>query len=501
MKHLLTLIITITTLNLIAQSEPDFRSYAQRSFDLYKELLSIPNDAHFLEEIEKNVVWCESAFRSRGFETKRLETPEAPLLLATKMAKNKNAKTVLVYLQLDGQPVDSTFWFQDNPYEATLKKQGDQGGWEAIDWSNLKDTNFDDDWRIFARSASDSKGPVAKFLTTLDIISDRGESSDFHIKVIMDFEEELGSPNLPAAVDKYKGDLASDMLVIFDGPMHASGKPTLSFGARGIATVQLTVYGPIFPQHSGHYGNYVPNPAVRLSQLIASMKDDGGRVTIPGWYDGITISDDVRATLRKIPDYEKEINLSKGIAAADKVAPTYQESLQYPSLNVRGMQSGWVRAERRTIIPSSAIAEIDIRLVLESDPERMIKLLRDHIADQGYYLTTGKPTSAERNTHDRIASFTHEISYRAFRTEFDTNIGTWLSAALMRAHGAEPIKIRTSGGSIPISPFVNKLNIPAVSVGTVQRDNNQHSPNENLRLGNYVDGVKTMYYILTSSPE
>jgi len=202
-----------------------------------------------------------------------------------------------------------------------------------------------------------------------------------------------------------------------------------------------------------------------------------------------------------VPDYEKEINLSKGIAAADKVAPTYQESLQYPSLNVRGMQSGWVREERRTIIPSSAIAEIDIRLVLESDPERMIKLLRDHIEDQGYHITSGKPTSVERNTDNRIASFTHEISYRAFRTEFDTGIGQWLAGALIKAHGEEPIKIRTSGGSIPISPFVNKLNIPAVSVGTVQRDNNQHSPNENLRLGNYVNGIKSMYYILTSSPE
>ncbi len=501
MKYVVQLLIVLISLNVTAQADPDFRQYAMESFDLYKELLAIPNDAFYPDDIEKNVVWCEAAFKKRGFGTKRLETPAAPLLLASKMSDKKDAKTVLIYLQLDGQPVDGSFWFQDSPYEATLKKQGDEGGWDAIPWSNLSDLNFDDDWRIFARSASDSKGPVAKFITALDIIQDRGESIDYNLKVIMDFEEELGSPNLPAAVDKYISDLTADMLVIFDGPMHASGKPTLSFGARGIATVQLTVFGPLFPQHSGHYGNYVPNPAIRLSQLIASMKDVDGRVTIPGWYDGITISDKVKATLRKIPDYEREINLSKGIAAADKVAPTYQESLQYPSLNVRGMQSGWVREERRTIIPSTAIAEIDIRLVLESDPERMIKLLRDHIATQGFYITEGKPTSKERNTHNRIASFTHEISYRAFRTEFDTGIGHWLSDALAKAQGEEPIKIRTSGGSIPISPFVNKLNIPAVGVPTVQRDNNQHSPNENLRLGNYVNGIKTIYAILSSSPQ
>ena len=287
------------------------------------------------------------------------------------------------------------------------------------------------------------------------------------------------------------------MFVIFDGPMHITNQPTLTFGARGISTITLKVFGPVFPQHSGHYGNWVPNPAVRLSQLIASMKDADGRVTIPGYYDGISISDDVKEVLKSIPDDEAYLNAKIGIAAGDKVAGNYQESLQYPSLNVRGMQSGWVGSEKRTIIPSSAVAEIDVRLVVESVPERLINLIRNHIVTQGFLLLDRKPTSEERAKYPRICQFSYKTSYLAFRTEFDSEVGQWLNKAMVKAFGKSPIRIRTAGGSIPISPFVNQLGIPAVSVPTVNRDNNQHSPNENIRVGNYIDGIKTIYSILT----
>ena len=184
------------------------------------------------------------------------------------------------------------------------------------------------------------------------------------------------------------------------------------------------------------------------------------------------------------------------MACGTGVAPTYQESLQYPSLNVRGLRSGWVGEEARTIVPATATAEIDIRLVLESDPDRLIKLVRDHIANQGYYLTEGEPTGEERATHKRICQFSSSTSYLAFRTDFDSEVGRWLDRALVNAFGEAPIKQRTSGGSIPISPFVIELGVPAVTVPTVNRDNNQHSPNENIRIGNYVDGIKTIHHIL-----
>ncbi len=467
--------------------------YATRSFPLLKELLSIPNDAFYPEDIEKNVQWCEKAFSKRGFATTRIETKTVPLLLAERKHP-KAKKTVLIYLQIDGQPVDSTRWFQETPYTPTLKRPGKSVGWESLPWSSIVD--YQDDWRVFARSASDAKGPVAMFLAALDATAELRIDPNYNVKVIMDFEEELGSPQLPKAVTENADLLKADMLIIFDGPRHISNRPTLTFGARGIATLQLTTYGPVVPQHSGHFGNYAPNPALRLSKLLASMKDDDGRVTIPGFYDGISITPETEKILKSVPDNEELINYRLQIAEADKVASYYQAAIQYPSLNIRGMQSGWIDEKVRTIVPSWARAEIDVRLVLESDPNRLIGLIKDHITSQGYYLLDRVPTKGERLKYPKIVTLTHEVSYQSFRTDFNSEVGLWLTRALNNAFGEEPIRIRMSGGSIPISPFVTTLNIPAVTVPTVNRDNNQHSPNENLRLGNYREGIKTMIAIL-----
>ena len=470
------------------------REKAQDVFKEYREFLSLPNDANKPDELEPNMLWCEKAFKKRGFTTERLKTKRLPLILAERGHPGAY-KTVLFYIQIDGQPVDPSKWLQKGPFVPTLKKQTKKDDWETIPWESLYD-NYDDDWRIFARSASDAKGPINTFLIALDIIADKGILPNYNIKVIMDMEEEMGSPNLPPTVKRYKNKLKADRLVILDGPRHPSNKPTLTFGARGIVTIQLKVQGPKFPQHSGHYGNYVPNPAVRLSQLIASMKDNNGKVTIPGYYDGVTISEEARSIMSAVPDDEDKIRRSIGFSKPDQVANTYQESIQYPSLNVRGMKSGWVEKEVRTIIPSFALAEIDVRLVKETDPKRMVKLIKNHIKSEGYYIIDRDPTDSERAKHNKIITFNHRIGYLAFRTPVNSEIADWLRAALINGFGEEPIIKRTSGGSVPISPFVNTLNVPAVTVPTVNPDNNQHSPNENLRVGNLIESIRTHVALL-----
>ncbi|MFD0799311.1 M20/M25/M40 family metallo-hydrolase [Maribacter chungangensis] len=469
------------------------KTYADERLPLFLELLSIPNDAFYPEDMEQNIRWCEQQFGQRGFATQRIATTHVPLLMAERKHP-KAKKTVLIYLQLDGQPVDSTKWFQESPYTPVIKEKNHKGEWKEATWESAD--SLDDEMRIFARSASDAKGPVVMFLAALDAAAKNNITPNYNIKVIMDFEEELGSPRLPDAVTRNAELLKADMLIIFDGPRHISNQPTLTFGARGIATITLTTYGPVVPQHSGHFGNYAPNPALGLSKLLAGMKDDEGRVTIPGFYDGISIDPKTEKILRNVPDKENEIKKRLQIVSADKVGSYYQEAIQYPSLNIRGMQSGWIDEKVRTIIPGWARAELDVRLVLESDPERLIRLVKNHVASQGYYITDTEPTEQERLTHEKIATFTSEISYQSFRTDFDSEVGVWLTNALKNAFGEDPIRIRMSGGSIPISPFVTTLNIPAVTVPTVNRDNNQHSPNENLRIGNYREGVKTMLAIL-----
>ena len=498
MKYIVFITFIVYSPFISAQDNAQITGWADenkhQALQTLKELLSIPNDAHYPEHVEMNFEWCKNSFSKRGFTLTRLQTAETPLLLAEKSWKG-NKETILIYLQIDGQPVDTSFWSQPSPYDPVLKEKSN-GDWKIIPWE-WADNGWNDEWRIFGRSASDAKGPVAMFLTAFDILESRGINPNFNIKVIMDFEEENGSPNLPAAVVSYHELLKSDALIILDGPRHITNRPTLTFGARGIATITLTLFGPKTPQHSGHYGNYVPNPAIRMSQLIGSMKDENGIVTIAGYYDGITISKEVEAILKEVPDDESFIRNNLGIANTDRVSDSYQKSLQYPSLNVRGLSAGWVGDKVRTIIPDRAIAEIDVRLVVESDPDRMISLIRDHIEKQGYHLLASEPTEEERQKFPKLIRFESEVSYLAFRTDFDSRVGTWLTKALTRTFGTEPIRQRTSGGSIPISPFVTTLGIPAVTVPTVNRDNNQHSPNENLRLGNLREGIITVLGLLT----
>jgi acetylornithine deacetylase/succinyl-diaminopimelate desuccinylase-like protein len=470
-------------------------SHFINGIQILNELVSIPNDSHDPAQLVPNIEWCESNLNERNWKVKRLETKSFPLLFAEKSVPNAK-KTVLFYFHIDGQPVDRKRWNQPDPFQPTLKKRNDLGQWEIIPMDLLQ-SSYDPEWRIFARSSSDDKGPFAMFLTAWDAMIEEGMMPNYNVKIILDFEEEIGSPNLGDAVSKYKDVLASDMMLIMDGPRHLSNEPTLTFGARGISQITLTVFGPRAAQHSGHYGNYAPNPAFRLSQLLASMKDDDGRVVIPGYYDGIILTDDERKILSQVPDDENEIKKSLGIGSSDKVGNTYQESLQYPSLNIRGMSSGWVGDEVRTIVPADATAEIDIRLVPESDPERLFGLIRSHIEKQGYHVLDRDPTDEERMKFPKLIKWEGSISYQAFRTPFDSEPGIWLNKAMIRTFGKEPIRKRISGGSLPIAPFVEALNVPAVTVVTVNSDNNQHGPNENIRLGNFKEGIKTALAILT----
>jgi acetylornithine deacetylase/succinyl-diaminopimelate desuccinylase-like protein len=469
---------------------------AMASIEMYREYLGLPNDGHFPDDIDRLVGWLEGAFEARGFSTERLSTPGNPLLLAQRTVADP-AATVLVYLQADGQPVDPSAWFQESPYGPVLKAADETGDFREIPWSRM-DEAYDGDWRIYARSASDSKGPNIQFLAALDVMEAAGVLPDYDLKVIVDTMEEMGSPYLPDAVELYSDKLAADMLVIFDGPPHYSGRPSLKFGARGIARFTLTTYGPRVPQHSGHYGNYAPNPGMRLSQILASMKDDDGRVTISGFYDGIELDEETRRILAAVPDDEAEVRSRLGIAEPDHVGGSLQEAVQYPSINVRGLSSGWVGEQARTIVPATAVAEVDVRLVRETDGWRLLGLIRDHIESLGYHIVSGRdPTEEERLSYPRLARYDSGVSYAAFRTDFDSTPGRWLRAAFEGLFGEEPVLIRTSGGSIPISPFVTTLGVPAVTVPTVNPDNNQHSPNENIRVGSFIDGIAIAAAVLS----
>jgi len=486
-----------TTLGVISQTDNSkFSGQLNPAIEELAEFVALPSDAHFPDDVLKNIDWLHQAFQARGFTTRSLSTKSSPLFLA-EMSKGKDLPTVLFYMHLDGQPVDPAKWNQSDPYKVVLKERDNKGEWRELPWNSL-DGSIDSEWRLFGRAAADDKGPIVAFLNTMDILNADGGEVRCNIKVILDSEEEIGSPNLAAAVKKNKKTLSADVLVIHDGPMHISGEPTLIFGCRGITRVDLTTYGPVLPQHSGHFGNYAPNPAFSMARLLNTMKDEEGRVLIDGYYDGIDLTPEIKSILAAVPDDEASIHNLLQIADNEKVGKNYQESLQYPSLNVRGLSSGWVGAQARTIVPDICEAAIDIRLVPESDPKRLLSLIKEHISKQGYHVVTSNPTKDERMKFNNIVKVEAGGATLPFRTDVDSDAGKWLNKALSEQFQSEVIKVRIMGGTVPISPFIRELNIPAVIVPLVNADNSQHSPNENLRIGNLLSAMESFYAILTT---
>ncbi len=496
----LSCLLFFTVLGINAQSlgkseiQKHTTSHLAAALKEYREFLSLPNNGRIAEHRNSNVQWCLQRFRELGFEVQVLESEGIPHVWAERII-NPEAKTVLFYMQIDGQPVDSGAWHQESPYMPVLKKQTGQH-WEAVDWK-MAETDFDPELRIFARSASDSKGPSMALISALQILKNLEIAPSYNMKVLMDFQEELSSPTLPPLVRARRELFRADQMIIMDGTRHLSGLPTLAYGGRGIADVTLTVYGSTRNLHSGQYGNFAPNPVFKLARLLGGMKDEAGRVTIPGFYEGVQITEADREAFSRVPEDKTAIEKDLGIAEAEKVGATYQEAMQYPSLNVRGLRAAWVGDEVRTIIPAEAIAELDIRLVPETDGMRQVELLKKYVADQGFYITDSLPTREEREKYPKLLRFQYELGSEPFRTEIDSELGHWLRQAMARVFGDRYVELKLNGGSQPIAPFITTLNIPAVSVRIPNPDNNIHAPNENMRLGNFIEGIQACLALLT----
>ena len=455
--------------------------------------LAIPNDGNYPEQVEANLAWCRERFAALDYAVTRLETPGMPLLFAERVV-DASLPTVLFYLQIDGQPVDTATWDQPDPYRVTWKRKNPDDSYTVVP---VPEGDPDDELRLFARSASDSKGPAMTFITALDILRREGIVPAYNVKVIMDFQEELGSDDLPGAVAAHRELFAADFLVIMDGTRHVSNEPTLTFGARGIATVTLRIFGPAYALHSGQYGNFAPNPVFAASRLIAAMKDEEGRVLIPGFYDGVELTDADKEEMNRVPESREEIRAMVGIAENEALGDTYQEAMQYPSLNVRGLRAGWTGKEVRTLIPEDVTVEIDMRLVPETPGERQVALLRQFVADQGYHFVDSVPTAEERGEFPKLVAFSSSLGSVPFRTDLNSPIDRWLSTAVRRGLGREPVRMRTTGGSQPMGPFVNLLGLPAVSLRIPNPDNSIHAPNENIRLGNFREGIRECLAVLT----
>jgi acetylornithine deacetylase/succinyl-diaminopimelate desuccinylase-like protein len=463
------------------------------------ELLSIPNVAHDSEHIRENAAFIKVMMEKRGVRTQVIETPGNPVIFGELKVKNAS-RTLLFYIHYDGQPVDPSQWTDSEPFKPVLRPGKLEPGTTNPKPVTLPpDTELiPGDWRIYARGAGDDKAPVIALLTAIDALNAGGATLKNNIKFILDGEEEAGSPNLPFFLEKHKDLLKADILFMCDGPAYYSGDPTLVYGVRGITSFSITVYGPDTSLHSGHYGNWAPNPAMRLAHLLASMKDKNGNVLVKGFYDTmVPLGDKEKEAIKAIPPFDEELKKLYGFCGEESDGKSLMESILYPGLNINGLQSGWVGKQVSTIVPSTAFASIDLRLVKGNDPADMVQRVIEHIKIQGYHVVTEDPDRETRMKYPYIAKVvSEEKGYRASRTPMDIPVSRRIIDALTRYSGKKPVLIPSLGGSLPNYIFEDILGIPIIGIPIANHDNNQHQQNENLRIDYLWRAIETFSVIL-----
>jgi acetylornithine deacetylase/succinyl-diaminopimelate desuccinylase-like protein len=476
---------------------PAITAAARASLPDFLDFLKIPNVMfQSTADMRRNADWVEAEFRKHGFAARQLADHDTPMVFAQWGAVDPTKKTVLFYAHMDGQAVFPSQW-ETPPFTPTLRRRQPDGTWNTLPLGTLTGAGaIDPEWRLFARSSADDKAPIMMMMAAMDAITATGKRPAVNVKIIIDSHEEGGPPTLEDVVKANAEALKADAVVMLDGPMHASNRPTLVFGHRGGAGFSLTVYGAYGDLHSGHYGNYAPNPAMLLARLIADMKDEEGRVRIPGFYDGVDMGPKTKAVLAAVPDDEHEITARIGIARPERVGENYQEAMNYPTLNVTAMKAGEVDSHR-SVIPASATAQFDMRTVPGTPAARQLALVRQWVAGQGWHLVNGAPTPEERRQYARLASITGGGGMEALMTPLDAPLGRWANQALTLTGGGEPVRIPIMGGGVPSAPFARTMGLPVVLIPLVNADDNQHAANENLRLGNYLYGVGALYRLFT----
>ena len=449
----------------------------------FADLLAIPNLANDAPNIQRNAEAIRAMCEKRGLTTKLLTLENAPPIVVANLLVPKAKRTIAFYAHYDGQPVDASQW-KSPPWQPAMR---DQAG-NAVDWRAAK--SIDPEWRFFARSSADDKAPIMAMLAALDALKAANAKPSVNLRFVFEGEEEAGSPHLAEFLKRYRDELRADAWLFCDGPVHQSRRMELVFGARGTIGLELTVYGPVKGLHDGHYGNWVPNPIVRLTHLIDSMRDETGRILIKGFYDDIrppTAAE--KEAISKIPNVEADLRREFEISSTEGNGKPLNELLMQPGLNLRGIESGRVGAQATNTIPTEARASIDFRLVPNETPESIKPLVERHLEDQGYTIVRQPPDTATRLAKPKIVKVEWGPGYSASRTSLDLPFSREL-ARIMTAAGHEPILLPTAGGSLPMDLFQQGNNTPVIACPTVNHDDNQHAANENVRLQNLWDGIE-----------
>jgi acetylornithine deacetylase/succinyl-diaminopimelate desuccinylase-like protein len=447
---------------------PAVIDFINTSHDRYLEelaqYLAIPSVSalpEHREDLRRCAAWTADQVGAIGLENVRIiDTPGHPVVYADWL-KAPGAPTVLFYGHYDVQPVDPVDLWKSPPFQATRR-----------------------DDELFARGATDDKGQLFMHVKALEAYLRQTGGLPINARVIFEGEEEIGSPNLDQFIRDHKTDLACDVVVISDSPMFEKGVPSICYGLRGLSYFQIDLRGTTTDLHSGSFGGAVANPAFVLAQMLAQMKDRGGHVKIPGFYDDVReLTEREREEFKRLPFNEKQYR--KGLGAPKLHGETGYSTLERtwarPTFEVNGLLSGFTGDGSKTVIPATAMAKVSMRLVPNQDPDRIAGLFETHVKKVA-------PKSVELKV-------TRMHGGKPWMTELDNAYVQAAARAIEQGFGKSPVYTR-EGGSIPVvATFQSELNAPTVLFGIGLPDENAHAPNEKLDLGNFFGGIVASAYL------
>ena len=433
-------------------------THRDRYLDELKTLLAIPSISALPEhqgDVRKCAEWVADQMRRIGLENVRLiETAGNPVVYGDWLHA-EGAPTILFYGHYDVQPVDPVDLWQSPPFEATIR-----------------------DGEIYARGASDDKGQVFMHFKAIEAHMKAQGRLPVNIKLMIEGEEEVGSAHLDAFIHEQKAALAADVVVVSDTEMFGRGIPSLCYGLRGLAYLQIDVRGTTTDLHSGTYGGAVANPAFVLAQILAQMKDRGGRVKVPGFYDDVRpLSDAERAEYKKLPHNEKEYRKSIGAPKlfGESGYTTLERTTGRPTFEVNGLLSGFTGEGTKTVLPAVAMAKVSMRLVPDQDPAKIAGLFEA-------YVKKIAPKTVE-------VKVTNMHGGKPWMASLDNPYVQAAGRAIEKGFGQKPVFTR-EGGSIPVvATFQEVLGLPSVLFGVGLPDDRIHAPNEKLDLDNFHKGV------------
>jgi acetylornithine deacetylase/succinyl-diaminopimelate desuccinylase-like protein len=451
--------------------------------------LAIPNLASDTRNIRKNAEHLVSLLKARDLAPRLLEVPGSPPAVYAEWLTPGATKTIVFYAHYDGQPVDTTQW-KTPPWQVVLRDKPVDAGGQIIPIPTTSGS-MNGEWRLYARASSDDKSPIIAYLAAIDALRAAKVKPSVNLKFFFDGEEEAGSPHLHEILTKNIDLLKADAWLFGDSPVHQSRRQLIIFGVRGVGQVDVTLYGPSHALHDGHYGNWAPNPIAELANLVASMRNDDGKILIQHFYDDVSpITPTERKALARAPSIDSAMRVETQLGGTEAHGAPLVERIMLPALNVRGIRGGNVGALASNSIPTEATASIDFRLVPKQTPEHIRQLVEAHMRARGYFIVDHTPTPAERMAHAKIAKLTWDAGYPATRVTMDAPLSRALMRSVEETAGAPIVTLPTMGGSLPLFDFEQVLHKPLIVLPMVNHDNNQHASNENLRLQNLFDGIE-----------